>query len=404
MYPTIYHALKDLIGLDLPFLKLINSFGFFVVLAFMAAAYTLSKELERKQGQGWFPPVKQKISRGGDVSWTAYISSTLLGAVLGFKLVYILFNADTALADPPSFLLSTQGSLIGALLIGGLFFYLKHREVTKEKEEYPERVTQEVLVSPQEHASALAVQAAIWGFIGAKLFYIFEDPNHIVTFFTEFSADSVLSGLTVFGGLILGAYGIFRYFKKNGIPPLVGLDATAPGFLLAYGIGRIGCHVSGDGDWGIANPNPKPEWLSWLPEHLWSYNYPNNVNAVIGYSPKGGYSGKMITEDMGLPIFDGYGTYLDPGVYPTPLYELAIMLVFFSLLWSIRKRVHIAGVIFFLVLLMNGVERFFIEKIRVNDEFTLMGMKATQAEIISVLLVLTGLVGMFYLRKKGARI
>ena len=57
-------------------------------------------------------------------------------------------------------------------------------------------------------------------------------------------------------------------------------DATAPGLLLAYGIGRIGCHVSGDGDWGIPNTLPKPGWLSWAPDWIWAYAYPNNVNRV----------------------------------------------------------------------------------------------------------------------------
>ena len=53
------------------------------------------------------------------------------------------------------------------------------------------------------------------------------------------------------------------------------LDIGGPGMMLAYSVGRIGCHMSGDGDWGIININPKP--FSWLPDWLWAYTYPNNV-------------------------------------------------------------------------------------------------------------------------------
>ena len=77
--------------------------------------------------------------------------------------------------------------------------------------------------------------------------------------------------------------------------------------MIAYGVGRIGCQVSGDGDWGIDNPNPQPEWLSWFPEWTWSYNFPNNVNQV----------GRYITESDPWAIFEGYGTCLDVPVFPT---------------------------------------------------------------------------------------
>jgi hypothetical protein len=83
--------------------------------------------------------------------------------------------------------------------------------------------------------------------------------------------------------LIVAGIAVAIYARRKKIPFLHLADATAPGLILAYGIGRIGCHVSGDGDWGIVNTAEKPGWLSWLPDWAWSYDYPNNVGAISGF-------------------------------------------------------------------------------------------------------------------------
>ena len=58
--------------------------------------------------------------------------------------------------------------------------------------------------------------------------------------------------------------------------------------MLAYGVGRIGCQVSGDGDWGKVNNYPKPEVLNWIPDWAWKYHFPNNVfNSYYRMSRKG---------------------------------------------------------------------------------------------------------------------
>jgi phosphatidylglycerol---prolipoprotein diacylglyceryl transferase len=401
MYPTLYHAFLDLFGIELGFLKLFNSFGFFVVVAFIAGAYTLRLELQRKMALGIVPAITRKEKRGTSPTVMSYVSNCALGALIGFKLVYLITNGSEALADPPSFLLSLTGSPVGAILGAGLFYWIRFREAKEEKKKYPKEVEVEYTLTAKDHAGNITMTAALWGFIGAKLFFIFEDPDHIVSFFTEFSVDSILSGLTVFGGLILGGGAVLWYFKKNNIPVYSGADSAAPGFMLAYGIGRIGCQVSGDGDWGIANSNPKPEWLSWLPDWAWSYDFPNNVNGVMGYSEKGGYMGKALMPEMGRPIFEGYGTYLDPGVYPTSIYEVLMATAIFLLVWSFRKRITATGVIFFLILFFNGLERFFIEKIRVNEELVLFGIEGTQAEFIAFGLMIAGLTGAFFRFRKG---
>jgi prolipoprotein diacylglyceryltransferase len=93
---------------------------------------------------------------------------------------------------------------------------------------------------------------------------------------------------------------------------------------------------------------------------------------------------------------------LKDAVYPTPLYETVVCLLLFFLLWSLRKRMKVAGTLFGLYLAVNGIERFFIEKIRVNTKYEHLPFQPTQAEIISSLLVLAGLFLMIYLPRRAA--
>jgi prolipoprotein diacylglyceryltransferase len=215
--------------------------------------------------------------------------------------------------------------------------------------------------------------------IGAKLFHWLENPSEFVSFLGNPSGDGIFSGLTMYGGLIVAGAMVIRYFIKHGIPAWHGADSAAPGVMLAYGVGRIGCQVSGDGDWGIVNTTflgPGPSWF-------WQYDYPNNVNSV----------GIPLAD--GRPCFDGYCHVLPQTVFPTPLYETIVCVGLFFILWALRKRLKPAGMIFFLFLSLNGLERFFIEKIRVNVR--VIG-DITQAEIIATVLFVAGLAGMYWLR------
>ena len=154
--------------------------------------------------------------------------------------------------------------------------------------------------------------------------------------------------------------------------------------MLAYGIGRIGCQMSGDGDWGITNLSPKPGWLSFFPDWVWSYDFPNNViNAGVYIE---GCTGRFCS-------------VLPQPVWPTALYEVIMCLILFVILWVIRKKIKISGLLFCFYLIMNGIERFFIEKIRVNTEYNILG-GITQAEIISFLLILSGIVFSIFLINK----
>ena len=89
-------------------------------------------------------------------------------------------------------------------------------------------------------------------------------------------------------------------------------------------------------------------------------------------------------------------------VYPTAFYEIIMAGLIFVFLWNIRKRINIAGILFFVYLTLNGIERFFIEKIRVNTEYNILG-GITQAEIISFCLILIGIVGIYFLNKRKGK-
>ncbi len=379
MYPTLYHALLDLTGLDLPFLRFLNSFGFFVAIAFIFASWTLGLELKRKGSEGIIKSTKRSQIIGLPATPMELITSGLLGFILGWKGIYVLLNFQEAVADPPGFLLSTKGVFIGGIVVAALLVWLKWREKDKAKLEKPRTETIEML--PQDHAGNITLTAALWGLIGAKLFHWLENPSELMAFIQNPSGDALFSGLTMYGGLIVAGAMVIRYFSKNGIPVWHGADSAAPGVMLAYGVGRLGCQVSGDGDWGIVNTTfmgPGPKWL-------WQYDYPNNVNGV----------GIPLAD--GRPCFEGYCTVLPETVFPTPLYEITVSIAFFFLLWALRRKLKPAGMIFFAYLFLNGFERFWVEKIRVNVK---VWGDITQAEIISSVLMLAGVAGMVWLRSR----
>ena len=379
MYPTIYHIFYDWFGIELSVLKFLNSFGFFVAIAFIVASAIMGMELRRKENEGLLQPIKEKRMVGAAPKPVDIFLQGFIGFLIGWKFLYIALHFSEATADPQAVLLSMKGNILGGLAFGGLLAFLKYREQKKQQLKEPKE--EEVLVHPAEHAGNVTLIAALFGIMGAKLFHLLENPDELIKFFTDPSAGDFFSGLTMYGGLIVGGAAVIWYFKKKNINPFMGVDANAPGLMLAYAIGRIGCHVSGDGDWGLANTAVKP---SWIPDQLWAYDYPNNVLRA----------GEPMTSGK---VFEGYGMHLEPAVYPTPLYEIIMCSILFLVLWKVRKKMVVPGTLFCLYLILNGFERFWIEKIRVNEH--LFGT-ITQAEIIAVALMLTGGIAWFILRKK----
>ncbi len=95
---------------------------------------------------------------------------------------------------------------------------------------------------------------------------------------------------------------------------------------------------------------------------------------------------------------------LDVPVFPTPFYETMMMIVIFIFLWSIRKRIKMHGVLFASFITLAGFERFFIEQIRINNEYNIFGFGITQAEIISSVMIVTGIAAVILFSKKGDKI
>ncbi|WP_113639239.1 prolipoprotein diacylglyceryl transferase [Nubsella zeaxanthinifaciens] len=379
MFPTVSHFLSYLFGVNIPLP--FNTFGVFVALAFLAAYWAFTKELKRKEALGLIMPTKRITHVGEPASASELISNAVFGFLIGYKLIYALVNYKLFVADSQSVLLSTKGNVLGGIALAALFVYWSYKEKDKNKLPSPKKV--EVTVHPYELMSNMVVWAAIWGFLGAK---IFDNLEHWDSFIQS-PIESLLSfsGLTFYGGLICGGAAVLYIAHKNGIKPLHMLDVGAPGMMLAYGVGRIGCHMAGDGDWGIVNSNTKP--FSWLPDWLWAYTYPNNV-AGEG-DPIPGCVGKFCNE-------------LPQPVYPTPIYEVIAALLIFWFLWKIRDKITTPGMMFGIYLMFNGLERFLVELIRVNSKYHVAGIPFTQAELISAILFIAGaaLVGYSYKNKE----
>lgn len=381
MYPNLYYAFKDLFGVEWPFLRFVNSFGFFVAIAFIMAAVVLSAELRRKSKQGLFQPTEMQVMVGQPATIWDLGLNFLLGFLLGYKIVALFIMDKSATEDPQQFIFSTLGSWPAGIGLGLLFAGLKWWEKNKQKLDKPEK--RMVRIWPHDRVGELTILALVFGLLGAKLFDIFENWSS----FLEHPAEHIFSakGLTFYGGLICAAIAIWWYARKHKIGFWHLNDALSPTMMLAYAIGRIGCQVSGDGDWGIVNHRPKP--FSWLPDWAWSYRYPHNVNE-IGERIPGCTDTKFCNQ-------------LPEGVFPTPLYEIVACFILFLILWSLRKRLKTPGAIFAIYLMLNGLERFFIEKIRVNTTMNFLGMKVTQAEVISSVLFLSGLAIFIMLKRKA---
>ena len=377
MYPTISDALKDLFGINIPLP--LPSFGFFVAISFLLAAYFFTLELKRKENNGLLKPTWKTVTIGAPASFQDLLLNGLFGFALGFKLPILILEYSQFVANPPSYILSGKGYFIGGVIGAAIAVYLRKKDADKQKLATPK--TEQQKMQPHEHVSNMTLIAAVAGILGAKLFHNLENLDELLA--DPIGALTSFSGLSIYGGLIIGGGSVLYYAVKNGMTWIHVADACAPGLMAAYGMGRVGCQVAGDGDWGMPNDAPQPEWMSFLPDWTWAYDYPNNV---LGIDLKEDFA------QMGLESITGKA-------WPTPFYETIMAFIIFGILWSLRKRIDIPGIIFSIYLSLNGIERFLIEQIRINPDYHFAGLSFTQAEMIAVILFLSGIAGMIYFTK-----
>lgn len=435
MYPNLYYVFKDWFGVEWNSLSFLNTFGLFVALAFVAAAIVLSAELKRKERAGLLLPREEMITVGQPASMMDLFLNGLTGFIFGYKLFGLFFSkpADMSAQD---YIFSTEGNFLGGILVAAVLAGIKWWEKNKQKLKAPER--RAVRIWPHDRVGDIIILGLVFGILGAKLFDNFEHWN-------EFIEDPVgrifsQSGLTFYGGLIMAAIAICWYANKKGIKIKHLVDAAAPALMIAYAIGRIGCQVSGDGDWGIFNsayisdasgniavaapgefqqqlakntayftegkaadstgklvyvtdrtygsleavPHKSFKGPSFLPKWLFAYSYPQNVNK----------------DGILMPgVTDEHNRVLPQPVFPTPLYEIIICTLLFLFLWAIRKKVTVPFVLFGIYLAVNGAERFLVESIRVNKLYNIAGMHISQAQGIAILLVISGLITIFIAKK-----
>jgi phosphatidylglycerol---prolipoprotein diacylglyceryl transferase len=210
------------------------------------------------------------------------------------------------------------------------------------------------LRKPPDWAWEMVFVALVGGFVGARLYWIAQnwdrasDDGLVGSLFSG-------SGLIWYGGLLGGAIAMVIWAWRRGFLGLQLLDIAGFGLPIGYAIGRIGCQVSGDGDYG--GPSGLP----------WAMAYPDGT----------------------VPTTDE--------VHPTPLYETLLMGSLGFVLWQLRDHVRPGG-LFALYLLFGGLERFFIEFVRRNEDVAL-GLTAAQFE--SLLLVVAGVVWIVVLQRRG---
>lgn len=422
MYPNLYYVFKDWFGVDWKFLHFVNSFGFFVAISFILSSILLTRELKRKGKEGVLQPTEETITVGRPASVGELITNFILGFLLGYKIVGLLFIQNSLTVNPQEYIFSTQGNWLAGIALGLLFAVFKWREKNKQKLAVPEKRV--IRVWPHDRVGEITMIALVFGLIGAKIFDTFENWD---SFLKDPSSIFSASGLTFYGGLICAGIALWWYTKKYKIPFVQFVDVMGPVMMFAYALGRIGCQVAGDGDWGIYNaafkttPNsgifpatqadfqaalagnasffahheahnafvPKPGFLSFLPNWFFAYDFPHNVN------------------ETGVPLANCSGAYcnhLPVPVFPTSLYEIIMCLILFGILWALRKRIKVPGMLFGIYLIFNGVERFLIERIRVNVKMHFLGMEMTQAQLISFALILAGIGLVLYFRTRYNKI
>ncbi|MBT8382371.1 MAG: prolipoprotein diacylglyceryl transferase [Ignavibacteriaceae bacterium] len=209
--------------------------------------------------------------------------------------------------------------------------------------------------------------------IGGKLFYLIEIWSSFIKNPLHYALN--FSGSTYYGGFILGTFVFYLYLKIKKIPFLFAADSVAPALPVTYGFGRIGCHLSGDGCYGIPTDLP------------WGTNFEN------GTMPP---SLMCRNTDVAQAYQNGIVPDNTP-LHPTSVYEALVAAIIFIILWKSRKKDWADGKLFALYLILSSAARFLVEFIRLNPRI-LFGL--SEAQLIAIVLGTVGLFGFYKLSNK----
>lgn len=222
--------------------------------------------------------------------------------------------------------------------------------------------------------STITLIAVVFGLAGSKILFLIEEWKYFIK--DPIGEAFSPAGLTWYGGFFLATLAIYIYSRKKKVPFLVICDAAAPALLIGYGIARIGCHLSGDGDYGIPTDLP------------WGAQYSNGT-----YPPSVAFRNfPEIVEKYGVNsvVPDNIR------VHPTPIYEFILSTILFLILWKNKGKIHQNGIMFMIYLILYGTMRLLVEIIRINPRI-LFGL--TEAQIISIIIIIFGFTGIYFIKK-----
>ena len=214
-----------------------------------------------------------------------------------------------------------------------------------------------------EYSSSIVIAAAVMGLIGSRLYAILDDlPTYLADPKTMIFSGS---GFVFYGGMIGGLFGAYLVSRWYRIGFASTIDMCAPALAIGQAIGRMGCQLAGDGDWGLVSNVP------------WAMAYPR---AIVGWN-----SQTVLKLDEHYQLVSGFF----PGVrvHPAPVYETILYLGVFTILWSMRKTSYPPGRMMYWYLVLAGAARFFVEFWRINPRVFYM---FSEAQLIAFAMMIVG--------------
>ena len=226
--------------------------------------------------------------------------------------------------------------------------------------------------------SAVILYMALAGIIGAKIWHVIDTPADRIGWQEIFSREFFSwfrQGFAWFGGFIAGIAVLLWLGRKYRIGMLAMLDICSPAAAIGYAVGRIGCLISGDGDYG------KPTSWHWP----WGMSFPNGLVSTT-------------------QVCQQYGWPADCRVYPTPIYEFLAGALICWYLWRRGRRAiqHplASGVITGEFLILGGLERFLVEFLRINPRVIHFIVPMSNAQFVALLTMIAGIILLIFVRRR----